>query len=225
MFINKCKAYAWIDPLLIQVGIRVNSTVINIGKVIALILISGILRTILRPVIQIFASKLLEIRNYCWQIKLQITTHFVIISSNCDFLQSNPLNYSETGTLKLTIVRKPLKCVHTVAVASFYSCMCTEPLTPPTWQINFLNATLCLCLNYIIFVQPCIIACSMQHGPLTPLIYPGSCKTCFFCTPGFGRKSFLLCPIIDLTVDLKLICIFGLSDLVNFRHLRHYKLH
>ena len=45
--------------------------------------------------------------------------------------------------------------------------MCTEPLTPLTWQINFLNVTLCIGLNYIIFVQPCKIACSTQRGPST----------------------------------------------------------
>ena len=42
-----------------------------------------------------------------------------------------------------------------------------------------------------------------------------SCKTCFFQIPVFGRKIFLIFPIIYLTVDLMLICIFGLSDLVN----------
>ena len=36
-----------------------------------------------------------------------------------------------------------------------------------------------------------------------------------FCIPVFGGKSFLIFPIIDLTVDLKLICIIGLSDLIN----------
>ena len=56
---------------------------------------------------------------------------------------------------------------------------------------------------------------TMQHGPLTPLTYPGSCKTCFFRIPVFGRKSFLIFPIIDLTVDLKLICIIVLSDRIN----------
>ena len=56
---------------------------------------------------------------------------------------------------------------------------------------------------------------SMQHALSTPLTYPGSCKTCFFHIPVFGRKSFLIFPIIDLTVDLKLTCIIGLSDLVN----------
>ena len=74
--------------------------------------------------------------------------------------------------------------------------------TPLTWY-------------YIIFIQPCKIPCSMQCGPLTPLTYPGSCKTCFFCIPVFGGKSFLIFSIINLIVDLKLICIIGLSDLVN----------
>ena len=58
-------------------------------------------------------------------------------------------------------------------------------------------------------------ACIMQHASLTSLTYLGSCKTCFFCIPVFGRKGFLIFPIIDLTVDLKLICIIGLSDWVN----------
>ena len=40
----------------------------------------------------------------------------------------------------------------------------------------------------------------MQHGPLTPLTYPGSCKTHFFCIPVFGEKSFLIFLIIDLTI-------------------------
>ena len=93
----------------------------------------------------------------------------------------------------------------------------------------------------------------MQHGPLTPLTYPGSYKICFTCIPVFGRKVFLIF----------LICIIGQSDLISplilltstldkifthfggyfsiftgqlalkfywdktcfFRHLRHYKLH
>ena len=56
---------------------------------------------------------------------------------------------------------------------------------------------------------------SMQHALSTPLTYPGSWKTCFFCIPVFGMKSFLIFPVIYLTVDLKLICIIGLSDLIN----------
>ena len=64
-------------------------------------------------------------------------------------------------------------------------------------------------------IQPCNIACRMQHALSTPSTYPGSCKTCFFCIPVFGRKSFLIFPIIYLTVDLKLICIIDLSDLIN----------
>ena len=56
---------------------------------------------------------------------------------------------------------------------------------------------------------------SMQHASLTSSTYPGSCKTCFFCIPVFGGKVFLIFPIIYLIVDLKLICIIGLSDLVN----------
>ena len=65
------------------------------------------------------------------------------------------------------------------------------------------------------FIQPCNIACTMQHAFLTPSTYPGSCTTCFFCIPVFGGKSFLIFTIICLTVHLKLICIIGLSDLDN----------
>ena len=36
------------------------------------------------------------------------------------------------------------------------------------------------------FVEPCKIPCSMQHVVLTPLTYPGSCKTCF------SRKPVLI---------------------------------
>ena len=36
----------------------------------------------------------------------------------------------------------------------------------------------------------------MQHGPLTPPTYPGSCKTCFSCKPVFGGKISLIFPII-----------------------------
>ena len=37
----------------------------------------------------------------------------------------------------------------------------------------------------------------------------------FFCIPGFGRKVSLIFLTNDLTFDLKLISIIGLSDLVN----------
>ena len=56
---------------------------------------------------------------------------------------------------------------------------------------------------------------SKQHASSTSSTYPGSCKICFFRIPVFGRKVFLIFPIIYLTVDLKLICIIGLSDLIN----------
>ena len=36
----------------------------------------------------------------------------------------------------------------------------------------------------------------MQHGPSTPLTYPGSCKTCFSHKPVFGGKISLIFPII-----------------------------
>ena len=44
-------------------------------------------------------------------------------------------------------------------------------------------------------MAPYFIACSMQHV-LTVSAYPGSCKTCFFLTPVFGRKVFLIFQII-----------------------------
>ena len=122
------------------------------------------------------------------------------------------------------IVRKPL-CVHTVAVASFYSCMCTEPLTPLTWQKNFLNVNLCIGLNYFLFLltpstwfYSCILNLlkdSMQHGPLTPLTYPGSSKICFLCIPVFDRKIVLIFPIIYLRIGLRAHLHIHLSDLVN----------
>ena len=40
-------------------------------------------------------------------------------------------------------------------------------------------------------MAPYVIVCSMQHV-LTVSTYPGSCKTCLFCMPGFGLKvSFI----------------------------------
>ena len=65
------------------------------------------------------------------------------------------------------------------------------------------------------FVQSCNITCSMQHTPLTPSTYPGSCKTCFLHISVFGGKSFLIFPIIDLTFDLRSNLHIDLSDLVN----------
>ena len=56
---------------------------------------------------------------------------------------------------------------------------------------------------------------SMQHAVSTPSAYPGPFKTCFFHIPVFGGKCFLIFPIIYQTVDLKLICIIGQSDLIN----------
>ena len=53
------------------------------------------------------------------------------------------------------------------------------------------------------FIQPCNIACSMKHAPSTPSTYTGSCKTCFSHISFFGGKSFLIFPIIDLTIDLR----------------------
>ena len=65
------------------------------------------------------------------------------------------------------------------------------------------------------------LSCCMQHV-LTVSTYPGSCKTCFSHIPVFGRKVFLIFPIIYLTVDLKLICIIGQSDLINSFDLCQY---
>ena len=79
--------------------------------------------------------------------------------------------------------------------------MCTEPSTPLTWQIKVLNVTLCIGLNYflflstlstwyyIIFVQPCKIPCSMQHGLLTPPTYTGSCKVAFLANQFWWEDS------------------------------------
>ena len=122
-------------------------------------------------------------------------------------------------------MRKPL-CAHTAAVASFYSCMCTEPLTPLTWQKNFLNVTLCIGLNYFLFLltlltwyYSCILNSlafdSMRHGPLSPLTFPGSSKTCFLCIPVFGRKIFSIFAIIYLRIGLRAHLHIHLSDLVN----------
>ena len=69
--------------------------------------------------------------------------------------------------------------------------------------------------DMVLYYICCKRACSMQHGPSTPPTHPGSCKTCFFRKPDFCGKSFLIFPIIDLIVNLKLICIISLSDLVN----------
>ena len=55
---------------------------------------------------------------------------------------------------------------------------------------------------------------SMQHALSTSSTYPGSCKLAFSAYQ-FLAGSFLIFPIIYLTVDLKLICIIGLSDLIN----------
>ena len=63
-------------------------------------------------------------------------------------------------------------------------------------------------------VTPYVVACRMQHA-LTVLTYPGSCKTCFFCIPVFGGKSFLIFQIIYLRVGLRSNLHIGLSDLVN----------
>ena len=124
------------------------------------------------------------------------------------------------------IVRKPL-CVHTVTVASCYSCMCTEPLTPPTWQINFLNVTLCIGLNYflflstpstwyyIIFVQPCKIGCSMPAWTFDTFNIPWILQNLLFPLTRFWWESFLHNSNHWPDSWPEIICIFGLSDLVN----------
>ena len=56
---------------------------------------------------------------------------------------------------------------------------------------------------------------SMQHGPSTPLTYPGSCKTCLFHIPVFGGKVSLIFPIIYLRVGLRSNLHIHLFDLVN----------
>ena len=48
-----------------------------------------------------------------------------------------------------------------------------------------------------------IASCSMQDASLT---YPGSYKTCFFCSPVFGKKVCLIFLIIDLSSCAYLAC-------------------
>ena len=57
-----------------------------------------------------------------------------------------------------------------------------------------------------------VIACSMYQQSQHTLDLP---KLTFFCIPVFGGKVSLIFPMIDLIVDLKLICINDFSDLVN----------
>ena len=57
-------------------------------------------------------------------------------------------------------------------------------------------------------------ACSMCRQ-CWHMAYPGSCKTCFFCVPVFGRKFFLIFPIIYLRDGLRSNLHIGLSDLLN----------
>ena len=77
-------------------------------------------------------------------------------------------------------------------------------------QCRHIQRKLLKCLG----VPPYLIACSMQHV-FRVSTYPGSCKSCFSHIPVFGGKVFLIFPIIYQTVDLKLICIIGQSDLIN----------
>ena len=60
-----------------------------------------------------------------------------------------------------------------------------------------------------------ILQNSMQHGPSTPLTYPGSCKTSFFHIPGFGGKVSFISLTIDLQSDLQLVCIYSPFDLAS----------
>ena len=65
-------------------------------------------------------------------------------------------------------------------------------------------------------MTPCIVA--MQHAACSfnPCRHTlDLVKLAFLGIPVFGRKVSLIFPIIHLTVDLKLICINGLSDLIN----------
>ena len=134
-----------------------------------------------------------------------------IICLNCCFLQFNPLNYSETYS-KLDSEEATV-CTHCgsgfILFMYVYRAFDTSDMTNKLLKCNLMY------WYYIIFVQPYKVPCSIQHRPSTPPTYPGSSKTCFFYIPGFDGKSFLIFPIIDLTVDLKLICIIGLSGLVN----------
>ena len=77
-------------------------------------------------------------------------------------------------------------------------------------QCRHIQRKLLKCLG----VPSCLVACSMQHVSIVST-YPGSCKHCFSHIPVFGGKVFLIFPIIYQTVDLKLICIIGQSDLIN----------
>ena len=110
-------------------------------------------------------------------------------------------------------MRKPL-CVHTVTVASFYLCMCTEPLTPLTWQINVLNVTLCIGLNYFLFLSTpshgiiLYLQDRMQHAAWTfdPSDIPWILQNLPFPHTSFWRESFLN---ISNHLPVKLICIFA----------------
>ena len=62
------------------------------------------------------------------------------------------------------------------------------------------------------FIQPCNIACGMHFRPLWHTL---DLAKLAFSAYQFLAGSFLIFPIIYLTVDLKLICIIGLSDLIN----------
>ena len=57
----------------------------------------------------------------------------------------------------------------------------------------------------------------MQYAACTfdPFDIPWILQNFLFLHTSFGGKVFLIFPIIYLPVDLKLICIIGLSDLIN----------
>ena len=62
--------------------------------------------------------------------------------------------------------------------------------------------------NFGYFTEPCNIACSMQHMPLT---YPRSCKKLLFHIPLFGRKVSLIFLVMVIWPDQQ----FDLFDDLN----------
>ena len=66
-----------------------------------------------------------------------------------------------------------------------------------------------LVLYYIIFIQPCKIACSIDLLHLQHTLYLAKLFHNFFRIPIFGRKVFLIFLTIDLGSDLQLICILA----------------
>ena len=104
---------------------------------------------------------------------------------NWNSLWFNPLNYSETYFILFMYVYTAFDTSNMTNKLLKYNLMYCMDLFFISLDMGQ------LVLYYIIFVQPCKIACSMQHGPLTPPTYPGSCKTCFFPHTRFWWESFL----------------------------------